>query len=113
VQADPVQQLLKRIEHCASGAEDAMWNQGAAEQLAGIRGVLELADELRGHLAELGAPDDLAPGYVQVPRTYWRPDERAGGQVVLLDVDQDNPDASEASMVRRMGLQPVYRRAGR
>lgn len=113
MQADPVQQLLSRILDCARGAEDAMWNQGAAEQLAGIVGVIELADELRGHLAK--ALDRFEPlttnredaavaaGFEAVPGAYWR-DQGWGVQVLVAGNAGDRVPAD---------CKPLFRQADR
>jgi hypothetical protein len=101
---DPVQQLLARICQCADQDEDSTWNGG--DLAAGIRGLLELADQLRA----LPEVHQLIGGeaWRETPGAYWRGGDN--GCVVLIDVDVDNPDATPAMVARRTDMQPLFRR---
>jgi hypothetical protein len=111
VQADPVQQLLKRIEKCASQAEDATWNPEPGEVEAGVRGVIELADELR-NVAELTDPsvarsDRSARAAIAVQPD---PDDRTGIALAAFDCTVELTLTSDAvrSLVEFSGRGPMH-----
>lgn len=99
MQANPVQQLLKRIVQCASQAEDATWNPEPGEVEAGVRGVLELADELRS--ATSGADAAVAAGFEPMPGVFWH-DQGYGPKSVVTSSPTVTPPAGCKHLFRQV-----------